>query len=74
MKTSNVVLIVLGLFWAAFIITMIVVFCVKGSVPDTLIQCVLGGSGVEVFALTAIKISKVMSGSKPGKGEDDELG
>lgn len=37
-KTSNAVLLVLGLFLLAFIVTMIVTFWVKGSVPDTLIQ------------------------------------
>ena len=36
-KTSNVVLLVLGLFAAAFIAVMTVTFWVKGSVPDTLI-------------------------------------
>ena len=62
MSTSKIVLITLGAFWALFIIAMCVIFCVKGSTPDTLIQCVLGGSGVEVAAITAIKISKVLSG------------
>ena len=67
-KTTTVVLIILALFLLAFIVTMIVIFCVVGSVPDTLIQCVLGGSGVEVFILGAIKVSKVIkSESNPAK-------
>ena len=73
MNTSKVVLIALGVFWALFIIAMCVIFCIKGDTPDTLIQCVLGGSGVEIFALAAIKISKIFSGENiitPGEGED----
>ena len=58
-KTSNLVLLVLGVFTLAFIITMIIVFCVKGTVPDTLIQYTLGAGGVEAAALSAIKIAKV---------------
>lgn len=58
-KTSNLVLLVLGVFTLAFIVTMIIVFCVKGTVPDTLIQYTLGAGGVEAAALSAIKIAKV---------------
>lgn len=62
MKTSNLVLAVMGLFLLAFIVAMIVVFCVKGAVPDTLIQYTLGAGGVEALLLAGIKISKVVSG------------
>lgn len=64
LKTSNTVLIVLGVFLLAFIITMIVIFCVKGSTPDTLIQYVLGAGGVETLALAIIKVAKVFAGEK----------
>ena len=63
-KTSNAVLLVLGLFLLAFIVTMIVTFWVKGSVPDTLIQYTLGAGGLEAVLLAGIKISKVVSGEK----------
>lgn len=68
MKTSNIVLAALGLFLVAFIIAMIVIFCVKGMTPDTLIQCVMGGGGLEALVLAGIKISKVIA----GKEEDTE--
>ena len=72
-KTSNRVLILLGLFLLAFISTMIVTYWVKGAVPDTLIQYTLGAGGVEALLLAGIKISKVLSGDKPGeKGEPYE--
>ena len=69
-KVSNTILAVLGVFELVFIITMIVIFCVKGSVPDTLIQYTLGAGGIEALALSAIKVSKVVSGEKPGESED----
>ena len=63
------VLLVMGLFVAAFIVIMIVTFWVKGSVPDTLIQYTLGAGGVEALLLAGIKISKVRAGEG---GESDE--
>ena len=64
-KTSNVVLVVLGAFLLVFISVMTVIFCMKGAVPDTLIQYTLGAGGVETVVLAAIKVSKVW------KGEDE---
>lgn len=66
-KTSNLILLALGLFALAFIVAMTVIFCVKGAVPDTLIQYTLGAGGVEALLLAGIKVSKVLKG-----GEDDE--
>lgn len=68
MKTSNRVLLILGVFVLAFIIAMIVIFCVKGAVPDTLIQCVLGAGGLEALLLAGIKIVKTIFGERT---EDD---
>lgn len=58
-KTSNVVLLLLGLFVLAFIVCMIVTYWRFQSVPDTLIQYTLGAGGVEALALALIKVSKV---------------
>lgn len=73
-KTSNVVLVVLGLFMLAFIVTMIVIFCVKGSVPDTLIQCTMGAGGLEALVLAGIKVSKVLAGDKPSSDPPNGVG
>lgn len=70
MKTSNVILLAMGLFLLAFIIAMTAIFCVKGAVPDTLIQYTLGAGGVEALLLAGIKISKVRNG-KGGGGDGD---
>ena len=64
MKTSNVILALLGLFLLTFIAAMAVIFCVKDAVPDTLIQYTLGAGGVEALLLAGIKISKVIAGEK----------
>ena len=70
MKTSNLILLALGVFALGFIVAMTVIFCVKGAVPDTLIQYTLGAWGVEALLLAGIKISKVKAGDKPGESED----
>lgn len=74
MNTSNKVLLCLGIFILAFIVTMTAIFCVKGSVPDTLIQYTLGAGGIETVALAGIKISKVIRGEKPEESEDEANG
>lgn len=70
-STSNKILVILGTFILVFIVTMIVVFCKYGAVPDTLIQYTLGAGGVEAVVLALIKISKVVSGEKT-EGDDYE--
>ena len=64
MNTSNRVLVILGLFALAFITAMTVIFCLRGAVPDTLIQYTMGAGGVEALLLAGIKISKVVTGKK----------
>lgn len=73
-KTSDRVLLVLGVFLLAFIVTMIVTFWVKGSVPDTLIQCVLGAGGLEALVLAGIKVSKVIAGRNSGSDPPSGVG
>ena len=70
MKTTNRVLLILGIFLLVFITIMIVTFWVKGAVPDTLIQYVLGAGGVESLALAGIKIAKVWCGKKAAESEE----
>lgn len=73
-KKSDFILLVLGLFLFAFIVSMIVIFCVKGSVPDTLIQYTLGSGGLEALLLAAIKVSKVFKGEKTTESEESSDG
>lgn len=72
MNTSNKVLCILSTFLLVFIVTMTVIFCVKGAVPDTLIQYTLGAGGIEALMLAAIKVSKVISGGKSSTTETTE--
>ena len=70
MKTANKVLILLGIFVLAFVVTMIVTFWKFGAVPDTLITYTLGAGGVEALALAGIKISKTWSGDRAAEEDD----
>ena len=73
MKTSNWILLAMGLFSLVFISAMTAVFCWKGTVPDTLIQYTLGAGGVEALLLAGIKISKILRPScGPGKTDPAE--
>lgn len=65
-NTSDVVLVALGLFLALFIVAMAVTFWVKDSVPDTLIQMVLGAGGLEAWLLERIKVNKIKTGTDAG--------
>ena len=69
LDTSLKVIIVMGVFAALFIITMVITFWVKDAVPDTLIQYTLGAGGVEAFLLAGIKISKVLTEAKKKAGD-----
>lgn len=59
MKTLNKILIIIGGFLALFIITMIVLFCIYQSIPDTLVVGVLGSGGTECVLCAIIEVVKV---------------
>ena len=65
MKTSDKVLLSLGLFLLAFITCMVVTFWRFQSVPDALIQYTLGAGGLEALVLAGIKITKIRRGEHP---------
>ncbi len=65
-KTLDLVLIILGIFVLLFVVAMIVIFCVKDSVPDTLIVAVMGSSGTE-----SIMCALITLGKKKWKVNDD---
>lgn len=68
MKTRNKILIIVSIFLLVFIIAMTVIFCVKGSVPDTLIEKVLGVGGVvDVMTATITIADKVLKRKKSVK-------
>ena len=43
-------------YWITFVVTMIIIFCIKDSVPDSLIQFGLGGGAIELACTAAIEI------------------
>lgn len=56
--TMDLILLVIGIFLALFTVAMIVIHCITGSTPDTLITCVFGICGVEGGVMGWIKTSK----------------
>ncbi|MCD8108447.1 MAG: hypothetical protein LUE20_10895 [Oscillospiraceae bacterium] len=70
--TTDRILIILGGFMGIFTIAMIVTFYIKDAVPDTLITCVMGCSGVEGILTAAITISKNITGSGKDSDKDEQ--
>ncbi len=70
--TIDRILIILGGFMALFTLAMIVTFYIKDAVPDTLITCVMGCSGVEGILTAAITISKNITESKKDSETDEQ--
>jgi len=68
-NTSKRTLVLLGLFALAFVTAMTAIFCVKGAVPDTLIQYTLGAGGLEALLLAGIRVAKVLAGQDDRKEE-----
>lgn len=71
-KTSKIVLFTIFGLLIAFVLKMIELYETTGGVPDTLIQCVLGG-GLAELALTAwITVSKVKKKTEFSTHDDSE--
>lgn len=58
MSTSKKIVYIAGIFLIIFVITMIIVFCVVGDIPDTLVGCVFGACTGEFGILGWIKTTK----------------
>lgn len=66
-KFLDRVLVIMALFLFAFTVAMIIIFCVKDSIPDTLIISVFGACTGEVSICGWIKTIKVRN-----DGENNE--
>ena len=71
MKTMDLILAIVGVLLLAFTVTMIVIFCKYGSVPDTLITMFFGCLGTECGVMGWIKNVKE---KQRNKKEDDDYG
>jgi coenzyme F420-reducing hydrogenase gamma subunit len=71
--TMDLILIVIGIFLALFTVAMIVIHCITGSTPDTLITCVFGICGVEGGVMGWIKTSKNKLQKLKSKQENSNL-
>lgn len=59
MKTLDKVLIIVGIFLAAFIIATVVIYTYKGWQYDTLIPCVVGSGLLETVNTMIITVNKI---------------
>ena len=67
--TMDIVLILLGISIVMFTITMIVIFCVFQSIPDTLVQCFFACCGSEGGFMAVIMVAKKFK--EDNNGRDD---
>ena len=65
--TMDIILALMGVAILTFTITMIVLFCVYQSVPDTLVNCFFACCGSEGGFMAVIMVAKKI---KEGKDED----
>jgi coenzyme F420-reducing hydrogenase gamma subunit len=69
----DLILLVIGIFLALFTVAIIVIHCITGSTPDTLITCVFGICGVEGGVMGWIKTSKNKLQKLKSKQENSNL-
>lgn len=72
LKTLDKVLITLASFLFAFVVATIIIYTYNGWQYDTLITCVLGGSGIEVIASAVIQIGKYKHKKDESEVDEDE--
>lgn len=65
MKFSTKCVIAMGVFLALFVVTMIVVYCITGGVPDSLVYSVFSAMGLEAGVLGVIKNGDQKYGMEP---------
>lgn len=70
-KFLDAVLVCIALFLLAFIVTNEIIFCITGSIPDTLVDKVLDASLIECVVTGLITMTKTIV--KHLKGDDDEI-
>ena len=70
MRTLKKIVIGIFLYWLIFVTVMVMIFCIKSSVPDTLIQYALGGGAIELLATSLIEIFKHKYDLSAGDGDD----
>ncbi|MBQ9428627.1 MAG: hypothetical protein IJU41_03675 [Clostridia bacterium] len=58
MKTMDRILIIVGIALLGFTVTMTVIYCMTGGIPDTLCTCVFAALGGECGVMGWIKTTK----------------
>lgn len=73
MKALTKILLAVGFFLAAFIVAMIVVFCVYQQTPDILIQCVLSAGILEALLCAVIKCFNIKNENNEERNDEDDI-
>lgn len=61
--TMNLILLLLGVIGVAFTVTMIVVYCKTGGIPDTLVTCFFAAVFGECGVMGMIRHAKIKHGT-----------
>lgn len=67
--TMDIILALMGVAILTFTVTMIILFCIYQSVPDTLVNCFFACCGSEGGFMAVIMVTKKL---KEGKNEEPE--
>ena len=65
--TMNFILVLLGMTGLAFTVTMIVVYCKMGGIPDTLVTCFFAAVFGECGVMGLLKKAKIGGAKKESK-------
>ena len=72
MKTMDRILIIVGIALLGFTVTMTVIYCMTGGIPDTLCTCVFAALGGECGVMGWIKTTKERLRERKFEIEDRE--
>ena len=70
--TMNFILILLGVLGTAFTVTMIVVYCKTGGIPDTLVTCFFAAVFGECGVMGMLRHAKIKSKGSSGEPPEAE--
>ena len=71
--TMDIILALMGVAILTFTITMIILFCVYQSVPDTLVNCFFACCGSEGGFMAVIMVAKKLKEGNDEKPEETDL-
>lgn len=71
-STMDAVLAIMAVFLLAFVIAMLVIYCLTGGIPDTLCTCVFAACTGEISIMGWIKTTKERNRNKEFDFDEEE--